>query len=120
MAVTFHSYANPTGRCVSCPGATPQVPACCDTSTPLSPDQSCPTSMTCAVAFAYCIRALQSTGTCSQSELMTAPAFVGEINFHNFTSRFFGLDNPLVRNSSDSWQVSTRSYIATAIANVLW
>ncbi len=104
--MTFHSYANPTGRCVECGGSTPTLPACCDVSDPVPRGQSCPVQDTCDTALFYCLRALRSTGLCPQSEQITAPAALFDTRDFNFDSTFFGLDNPVVFNRAEPWQVS--------------
>ncbi len=107
VVVTFHSYANPSGRCVRCEGATATVPGCCDVSDPVPLDQSCPVQDTCDTALDYCLRTLGSTGLCPTSEQTLAPSFLLDSRGSGFGSTFFGLDNPvIVVHRTEPWQVS--------------
>ncbi len=106
ILVTIHSFANPTGRCVQCGGATPTLPGCCDVAFPVTLEQNCPIQNTCDTAVNYCLRALRSTGLCPQSEQMLAPTFLVNSRGSDFGSDFFGLDNPIAFNRTESWQVS--------------
>ncbi len=111
VVATFHSYANPTGRCVECGGATPTLPGCCDEPFPVPLNRSCPTQRTCDTAWSYCLRAVGSTEFCPPDEEIEAPDVLLDTREQNFNSTFFGLDNPVILNGAEPWQVSSFCWV---------
>ncbi len=107
ITVTSHSYANPSGRCVVCNGATPGAPACCDAPSPVPQDQSCPIEATCDTIMGVCLRTVGSTGLCPQNQqTIILPDFLSGSRNYNFSDSFFGLINPTLVQRSGPWMVS--------------
>ena len=110
IEVMFHSYANPTGRCVGCGATTPMGPRCCDVSDLVPVDQSCPTGDTCDTRLGVCLRAVGTTGNdCPNEQFL--PALLFDSRLINFDSNFFGCSNPVIVEGFARWQVSSISYI---------
>ena len=102
--LTFHSYTNPTGRCVECGGGS----ECCDVSSPVPSHESCPVEDTCDVGLRYCVRDVGSTGiNCpnNNQRLPTAGIFLNS-RLIIFNDSVFGFPNPVPIVGEEPWKVS--------------
>ena len=110
VTLNFHSYANPSGRCLTCAGAFPEasvlVPACCDVAESVPLDQSCPVSDTCDTVMSYYLRDLGFGEIYPLGLRSMAPLPLLDSRGFNFSSSFFGLVNPVVLKRPGPWEVS--------------
>lgn len=108
VVVTYHSYVNPTRRCVDCGGGA--QPGCCEVLVPVPQSQTCPTEDTCDTALTHCIRSLGSNTNCTEAEDRATLAPTARLNVRStitFGADFFGLQNPVIYNSTQPYQVSS-------------
>ena len=107
VVVTYHSYANPTGRCAECGEATPMDPQCCDVPDFVPVDQSCPTGDTCDIRLGYCFRPVGTTGNNCTQEEQFLPSIELDSRSITFSTGFFGARNPITTLGIGPWRVSS-------------
>ena len=116
VEITFHSYNNPSGRCVYCPPYTTNR-GCCDENFVRPQNQRCNFSSTCDTVIGYCIRPLGANHMVCTDEELAGGEFGRyvklETNYMDFTNgqnSDYIPANPVIRRSNESWRVSISIY----------
>lgn len=104
VEVTFHSYENPTGRCIGCRENGNPGLGCCDESFIRSSTLMCSQDDTCDTTIDYCIRDLQSMADGCVNQTVFSQFAIQDTNSYFFSPVFFGVDNPLlIEARNKSW-----------------
>ena len=105
VEVTVHSYQNPAGRRVECPGCQPCLAGCCDENFVRPANQLCPSTDTCDTGLSYCVGPIGEE--CEEEDIVPSRQMLLNTNSIDFDSlgSLLGLDNPVIVERNEPWNV---------------